>query len=381
MKKYRMMLLLAVLSLVLTACTEQQKNKNVFIEANEGKNKLSKEDLEANEVYRWTLTEDIEAIAVMEEGEKVTHEQSFTFAEAGEETFYGHLSLYLLHADIAEGFLQYTMEDIVLNTTQGFEETEIFQDRPVIGISEIVEKDLYLRSMWHFAAGELQPLQFGKATRIPMTGKEVKWIDDQYVQVHFVAPYGVGLNESKWQFTTWEWTENQFTLKNESVFVDTLDHQLGKHVTAYWLEEDRPLPFEMAKPATYTITKTALPSFEQGGFMAHEPKIGDPLVEEIFNMPPHTEQKVRKEGATITFVDGFTYQYDPDTFNVTAISLNGQQLTSSLPALRKVFGEANANSYDVEEAVYIEKYAVGDYRVVLTYRKDEQRYKFQLTEK
>lgn len=381
MKKYRLLMLLTMLSIVLAACTEQQKSKQQFLDANEGKNQLSIEDIEKDELFRWDLTEEVEAIVVKEEGEMTPHEELSLFGEAGEETFRGNVSLYLIHNEIEKGYLQQTIEGVQLNTTQSFKAKETFQQRPVIAWTEIVSEDLYLRSMWQYIDGELQMIQFGEATQIAVSAQDVQWIEDTYMQMNVVERYGVGQYEKQWIFQTWEWQENRFTLKNERIFKDTNLNRLGEQVTQRWIDEGKVLPFEMVEPETYTITKTALSTFEEGAFLDHQPKIGDDLLEKIFDMPPHIEQEVVKDGVTIMFSDGFTYTYEPDTFTVKSLSINGKQLTSSLAALRKVFGEEAANSYDVEEAVYTEKYVVGDYRVMMTYRKDEARYMFQLGQK
>lgn len=381
MKKYRLLMLLTMLSIVLAACTEQQKSKQQFLDANEGKNQLSIEDIEKDELFRWDLTEEVEAIVVKEEGEMTPHEELSLFGEAGEETFRGNVSLYLIHNEIEKGYLQQTIEGVQLNTTQSFKAKETFQQRPVIAWTEIVSEDLYLRSMWQYIDGELQMMQFGEATQIAVSAQDVQWIEDTYMQMNVVERYGVGQYEKQWIFQTWEWQENRFTLKNERIFKDTNLNRLGEQVTKRWIDEGKVLPFETVEPETYTITKTSLPTFEEGAFLDHQPKIGDDLLEKIFDMPPHTEQKIVKDGVTIMFSDGFTYTYEPDTFTVKSLSINGKQLTSSLAALRKVFGEEAANSYDVEEAVYTEKYVVGDYRVMMTYRKDEARYMFQLGQK
>ncbi len=374
-------MLLTMLSIVLAACTEQQKSKQQFLDANEGKNQLSIEDIEKDELFRWDLTEEVEAIVVKEEGEMTPHEELSLFGEAGEETFRGNVSLYLIHNEIEKGYLQQTIEGVQLNTTQSFKAKETFQQRPVIAWTEIVSEDLYLRSMWQYIDGELQMIQFGEATQIAVSAQDVQWIEDTYMQMNVVERYGVGQYEKQWIFQTWEWQENRFTLKNERIFKDTNLNRLGEQVTQRWIDEGKVLPFEMVEPETYTITKTALSTFEEGAFLDHQPKIGDDLLEKIFDMPPHIEQEVVKDGVTIMFSDGFTYTYEPDTFTVKSLSINGKQLTSSLAALRKVFGEEAANSYDVEEAVYTEKYVVGDYRVMMTYRKDEARYMFQLGQK
>ena len=374
-------MLLTMLSIVLAACTEQQKSKQQFLDANEGKNQLSIEDIEKDELFRWDLTEEVEAIVVKEEGEMTPHEELSLFGEAGEETFRGNVSLYLIHNEIEKGYLQQTIEGVQLNTTQSFKAKETFQQRPVIAWTEIVSEDLYLRSMWQYIDGELQMIQFGEATQIAVSAQDVQWIEDTYMQMNVVERYGVGQYEKQWIFQTWEWQENRFILKNERMFKDTNLNRLGEQVTKRWIDEGKVLPFEMVEPETYTITKTSLPTFEEGAFLDHQPKIGDDLLEKIFDMPPHIEQEVVKDGVTIMFSDGFTYTYEPDTFTAKSLSINGKQLTSSLAALRKVFGEEAANSYDVEEAVYTEKYVVGDYRVMMTYRKDEARYMFQLGQK
>lgn len=374
-------MLLTMLSIVLAACTEQQKSKQQFLDANEGKNQLSIEDIEKDELFRWDLTEEVEAIVVKEEGEMTPHEELSLFGEAGEETFRGNVSLYLIHNEIEKGYLQQTIEGVQLNTTQSFKAKETFQQRPVIAWTEIVSEDLYLRSMWQYIDGELQMMQFGEATQIAVSAQDVQWIEDTYMQMNVVERYGVGQYEKQWIFQTWEWQENRFILKNERMFKDTNLNRLGEQVTKRWIDEGKVLPFEMVEPETYTITKTSLPTFEEGAFLDHQPKIGDDLLEKIFDMPPHIEQEVVKDGVTIMFSDGFTYTYEPDMFTVKSLSINGKQLTSSLAALRKVFGEEAANSYDVEEAVYTEKYVVGDYRVMMTYRKDEARYMFQLGQK
>lgn len=374
-------MLLTMLSIVLAACTEQQKSKQQFLDANEGKNQLSIEDIEKDELFRWDLTEEVEAIVVKEEGEMTPHEELSLFGEAGEETFRGNVSLYLIHNEIEKGYLQQTIEGVQLNTTQSFKAKETFQQRPVIAWTEIVSEDLYLRSMWQYIDGELQMMQFGEATQIAVSAQDVQWIEDTYMQMNVVERYGVGQYEKQWIFQTWEWQENRFILKNERMFKDTNLNRLGEQVTKRWIDEGKVLPFEMVEPETYTITKTSLPTFEEGAFLDHQPKIGDDLLEKIFDMPPHIEQEVVKDGVTIMFSDGFTYTYEPDTFTAKSLSINGKQLTSSLAALRKVFGEEAANSYDVEEAVYTEKYVVGDYRVMMTYRKDEARYMFQLGQK
>lgn len=381
MKKYRLLMLLTMLSIVLAACTEQQKSKQQFLDANEGKNQLSIEDIEKDELFRWDLTEEVEAIVVKEEGEMTPHEELSLFGEAGEETFRGNVSLYLIHNEIEKGYLQQTIEGVQLNTTQSFKAKETFQQRPVIAWTEIVSEDLYLRSMWQYIDGELQMMQFGEATQIAVSAQDVQWIEDTYMQMNVVERYGVGQYEKQWIFQTWEWQKNRFILKNERMFKDTNLNRLGEQVTKRWIDEGKVLPFEMVEPETYTITKTSLPTFEEGAFLDHQPKIGDDLLEKIFDMPPHIEQEVVKDGVTIMFSDGFTYTYEPDTFTAKSLSINGKQLTSSLAALRKVFGEEAANSYDVEEAVYTEKYVVGDYRVMMTYRKDEARYMFQLGQK
>lgn len=381
MKKYRYLIMLAMLAIVLAACTEQEKSKQEFLQANENKETLSIEEIDDKALYRWTLTEEVEAIAIEESGELIEHDQPTLFGEPGEESFRGNVSLYLIHEEVEEGYLQETIEGVQLNMAQSFKEVETFQERPVIAWTEIVSEDVYLRSMWQYTDGELQAIRYGDATQIAVTAEDVLWIDEQFMQVHVVEPYGVGPYEKQWKFQTWEWADDHFTLKDERFFKDTALNRLGEQVAKLSVEEHKPLPFERLEPETYTITKTALPEFKEGQFLNGAPKVGDSLLEAIFKMPTHTDQKVLKSDLSITFSDGFTYMYEADTFQITGISLNGQQLTSSLTSLRNVLGKASANSYDVEEAVYTEKYAVGDYRIIVTYRKDEQRYTIQFTKK
>src|SRR5699024_6091291 len=228
-----------------------------------GKNQLSIEDIEKDELFRWDLTKEVEAIVVKEEGEMTPHEELSLFGEAGEETFRGNVSLYLIHNETEKGYLQQTIEGVQLNTTQSFKAKETFQQRPVIASTEIVSEDLYLRSMWQYIDGELQMMQFGEATQIAVSAQDVQWIEDTYMQMNVVERYGGGQYEQQWIFQTWEWQEHRFTLKNERICKDTNLKRLGEQVTKRWIDEGKVLPFDMVEPETYTITKTSLLTFEE----------------------------------------------------------------------------------------------------------------------
>src|SRR5699024_7224221 len=232
-------MLLTMLSIVLAACTEQQKSKQQFLDANEGKNQLSIEDIEKDELFRWDLTEEVEAIVVKEEGEMTPHEELSLFGEAGEETFRGNVSLYLFHNEIEKGYLQQTIEGVQLNTTQYFKANAAFRQRPVIAWTEIVSEDLYLRSRWQYIDGELQMMQFGEATQIAVSAQDVQCIEDTYMKMNVVERYGVGQYEKQWIFQTWEWQENRCIMNNERMVKDKNLNQLGEQVTKRWIDEGK----------------------------------------------------------------------------------------------------------------------------------------------
>lgn len=381
MKKIYLVAYATLLMFLLAACTEQQKEQQEFIEVNEAKATKTVVEIEESKLFTWAVTDMVDAVVVKDGGEIVKHKKDSFRGLKGEESYEGNVQLFLVYRGMKEGYLQDEVKGIQLNLSQAFMDQAQFSQYPILSWTEATAENHHILTMWRFLNNELQRIGFDGEQYVELAHQELHWKDDQYLQTNLIEQYDNGKYDVKWQFLTWEWDEETASFKKvyHRVFQDTALNRLGQMLTDQWLEDDGLIvPFKEQEETPYLLEAENIELMKAGAIEKNGPKIGDSMLDAMFQMPANSTGGMTDEGLYVTFMNSYTYVYEPKTYEIKKMFLNSRILEDSLADVRGLIGETTADSFDFDATLFTEVYRLGDYQLTLIFSENQKGYTLEL---
>lgn len=369
MKNYLYILSLMMLSGALTACS----NETVAL-TNKGNLTQNKQNSQTKNEKQAVITEGKEIKDTVWLKEKSLYQiearegsfdySVFLFAEdeqnssVGKEQFYkGHYSVYLAEKDATIAYKQNVLEGMGEFTFRSSSE-QVYPlnigNETFIAILQSEDGKNSYPYLLAIKDGEIKRIQT-EETFPTLFGTEIKAINQKYLQtVHFK-----GNNE--WKYITWEYDKEAMKLikLDESDLQQDSETEIqGESWYNLWSEKrEYYFPFSNLELSSDVIEKA-----KQGIPLGSPYPIGTNITN-IKKSDPNFMKEGLHDGEPYVMYPEITYYYNQTTGIVTAVSIPGERMKTSLDEIKKLFGKPEQEQYlagnSEKRAVYMaDKYTI-----------------------
>ncbi len=275
--------------------------------------------------------------------------------EKGDEPYNGDLAFYLV--DGADGVLQEHLASDLKGASIQLDESPFqintFNEKTMLTwIAPEGEKNGTL-TMWGYLDGEMKQVSFDDEKQLVITGNQVKFIKEQYLQTY---TYNDGTDESKgvgWYYTTWQWdaTAYAFSTFDTTQYIkdDANGWESGEFLSKLWHEHES----EFISFPHITLTSEFAGLVEKGMLFDNSFQLGDSIDSVLEKFPDFLNHDYYEGGTYYSYPDG-SYFYDESTREITFITLNGGLLTNDLSSIISILGEPDESGFnEMEQANYV----------------------------
>lgn len=366
MKLYPIVLLISSIFL-LSACQDETIKQPVKNEQQIEQETTSIEKIKEDALYSWEIP-DGELYLVADGGTTEVIDATSLFGEEGERQYNGNLAFYLV--DDTHGVLQdhlaTDLEAVSINLDKSPFNMYTFGDQTMITWISPEAANSNTLTMWSFANGEMQQATFEGEPQLVITGNQVKFIEDYYLQTYI---YNNGSDEEKgigWFYTTWRWNviAHDFTAYDTTQYIedDAYGWESGEHNTQLWHEHEADY---IAFPHI-TLTNDFAEWVKKGTLLNNSIHLGDSIDKVLEETPDYLYNDYYEGGPFYSFPGGSSYFYDELTRDITFLTLNGGLITNDLDSIISILGEPVEIDYDELENTNYAIFHVGEYRLKVT---------------
>ncbi|WP_066295808.1 hypothetical protein [Bacillus sp. FJAT-29937] len=182
-----------------------------------------------------------------------------------------------------------------------------------------------------------------------MTGTEIKTINQKYLQTAHLQENNV------WKFVTWEFNDEtlEISKKDESALNEKLSEQWHKR----WSEKkELYYPFHNIDLSHDMVEKA-----KQGIPLGSPYPIGTNIANIKKSEPNFMEEGIR-EGTSYLMYPEITYYYESSTGSVTAVSIPGERVKTTLEEIKKLLGDPKQEGINEDKEIRVvynaDKYVV-----------------------
>lgn len=351
--------------------TVNETDANEELSPNDGKPTKSLSEIEADELYRWSVSDHETIILVAEEGEIIVRDLDSAQGRAGEREFTGEVGLYLVNADDDVGYLHDSVESITLNLDRAFHDVVYLVEVPFIAWFQPEYSNSYSARMWYFYDGELKRATLDEVENFYVTSTTLKFIHDRFLQTYVYDNHGDGVYGIGWHYTTWEWDEatGNFSEYDVTRYTDDQPYQweVGELQTKFWLENEA---FYVDFPEI-ELTEHHIDLMKRGMMIDERFQIGDSIHEVLNELPEPYEHDYCEGGIYYAFPGPFVYFYDEVTEEVTNILVSGQSLMHDVDSIKQLLGAPEREEYVEYIEANILVYDFGQYSLQVEYVDDD----------
>ncbi|GLB59957.1 hypothetical protein [Cytobacillus sp. NCCP-133] len=263
-----------------------------------------------------------------EDEQKVTLEEDGSKGEKGDSVYTGHYSVYLAEKDGDVAYKQDVLQDFgELSFNPSKEQAYPLNMRNKTIISVFQENDK------HLAKGELLAIKDGEVVEISLEKElitsahaKVKTINQKFIQT-------AQTNQKQWVFSTWLFNEETFSLTLHDR--EELKKDDGNSISwmDLWLDEEFIYyPFKNLELGSDVIEKA-----KQGIPFGSPYPIGTHITEIKKSDPNFIKEGISNDIPYVMYPE-ITYYFEPETGNVTAVSIPGQRMRISIDEITTLFG-------------------------------------------
>ncbi|MFJ7932808.1 hypothetical protein [Sporosarcina sp. NPDC096371] len=275
------------------------------------------------------------------------------------------LAFYLAEVDGAHGVLQEQLAKDLENVSVNFDESSFqqytFGDKTMITWIAPDGVDDGILTMWSYTDGKMRQVTFDDEQQLSITGDQVKFIEDHYLQTyiyHNDGQKGIG-----WFYTTWQWNaaNHSFTTYDTTQYVrdDAYGWESGEYHAKLWHEHEA----EYIAFPHITLTNDFAESVKKGMLLENTIHLGKSIDEVLNQSPDYLNHDYYEGGLYYAFPGGSSYFYDEQTRKITFITLNGGMVTNDIDSIISIFGKPVDSGYDDIEVSNYTIFHVGDYRL------------------
>lgn len=283
----------------------------------------------------------------------------------GDKQYNGNLAFYLVDGEhgVLQEHLTADFESVSINLDKSPFKISPFGDQTMITWINPEAEDSNTLTMWSYADGKIQPVTFDDESQLIITGNQVKFIEDHYLQTYI---YNNGSDDSEgigWFYTTWQWnaTARDFTTYDTTQYIqdDAFGWESGEHNTQLWHEHEADY---IAFPHI-TLTNDFAEWVKKGTLLNNSIHLGDSIDKVLGETPDYLYTDYYEGGPYYSFPGGSSYFYDELTREITFLTLNGGMITNDLDSIISILGKPVESDYDDLENTNYAIFNIGKYRL------------------
>ncbi|WP_282173163.1 hypothetical protein [Cytobacillus firmus] len=348
MKNFINMIMIAMLSSVIAGCSSEinaslntediklEKEDKVEAEDNisvqeAGKDKKDTVWLERKSLFQIDVADGIMKYTVYlfsEDERRTILEEDSAKGKKGDSYFTGHYSVYLALKGSKEAYKQAALNDsseMSFNPSKEQVYTQKMRNKTIISIFQSKGENLVKGQLLAIKDGEVQRISTEKDMTTTSKAK-IKTINQKYLQTAQKKSDG-------WVISTWLFNEEAHSLslhdqielsEEDPSDIDWMDLWLKKEALYY--------PFK-----NLALSGDAIEKAKQGIPLGSPFPIGT-NISEIKKSDPNFVEEGFEGGSPFVMYPEITYYYERETGNVTAISIPGQRVRTSMDEITAMFG-------------------------------------------
>ena len=248
----------------------------------------------------------------------------------------------------------------------------IFDDKTILA-SFTSEGSL---TMWIYIDGQMQQITFDEQPQLILTGNEVKFIEDQYLQTYYYTDEDDSIG---WIYTTRIWDEENysFTTVDTATYLqdDAFGWETGEFLTQSWHEHAADY---VAFPHI-TLSDEFAEHVSEGMLLNNGIHLGMSIDKVLEESPDYLHHDYYEGGPYYSFPGGSSYFYDEVTREITFITLNGGMITNDYDSMLAILGDPIESGYDEMESVDYAIFHIGENRLKVESHEFDQVRGFWLT--
>ena len=357
MKLYPIALLISSI-LLLSACQDETIKQPVEDEQQIEQETTPIEKIKEDTLYSWKIQDGERAVELYLVADDGTMKE-------GDKQYNGNLAFYLVDGErgVLQEHLTADLEAVSINLDKSPFKISPFGDQTMITWITPEAADSNTLTMWNYTDGKIQPVTFDDESQLIITGNQVKFIEDHYLQTYI---YNNGSDDSEgigWFYTTWQWnaTARDFTKYDTTQYVqdDMYGWESGEYNTQLWHEHEADY---IAFPHI-TLTNDFAEWVKKGTLLNNSIQLGDSIDKVLAETPDYLSTDYYEGGPYYSFPGGSSYFYDELTREITFLTLNGGMITNDLDSIISILGKPVESDYDDLENTNYAIFHIGEHQL------------------
>ncbi|WP_057775927.1 DUF4309 domain-containing protein [Cytobacillus dafuensis] len=253
------------------------------------------------------------------------------------QVYTGHYSIYLAEKDSTIAYKQEALDEegttpFIFNPSLNQVYPLNLGNKTFITILQPSENENSKLLLFAIKDGEIKKVHFSEDLTT-IFGYEIKSIYQKYIQTAHLQ------GDQEWRFITWEFDEKAMTFKKKDE--STLKGENGEKWYERWSEKSEIYyPFQNLELSSDVIEKA-----KQGLPIGSPYPIGTNIANIKKTEPIFIEEGI-DAGTPYVMYPEITYYYEKTTGIVTAVSIPGERVKTSLKMIKSLFGEPEEEGYD-----------------------------------
>ncbi|MEK3855910.1 hypothetical protein [Cytobacillus sp. FSL H8-0458] len=348
MKNFINMMMIAMLSSVIAGCSSEinaslnteeiklekedkvEAENNIAVQDN-GKEKKDTVWLERKSLFQIDATDGIMKYTVYlfsEDERRTILEEDSAKGKKGDSYFTGHYSVYLALKGSKEAYKQAALNDsseMSFNPSKEQVYTQKMRNKTIISIFQSKGENLVKGQLLAIKDGEVQRISTEKDMTTTSKAK-IKTINQKYLQT------AQNKNDG-WVISTWLFNEETHSMSlHDRIELSKEDHSNIDWMNLWLKKEALYYPFK-----NLALSGDAIEKAKQGIPLGSPFPIGT-NISEIKKSDPNFVEEGFKDGSPFVMYPEITYYFERETGNVTAISIPGQRVRTSMDEITAMFG-------------------------------------------
>jgi hypothetical protein len=348
MKNFINMILVAMLSSVIAGCsseinaslnTEEIKlEKEDKVESEEtasvledGKEKKETVWLEGKSLFQVEAADGKKKYTIYlysEDERRTILEEDSAKGKEGDSYFTGHYSVYLAENGSKEAYKQDVLDDsseMSFNLSKEQVYTQKMRNKTIISIFQSKGENLVKGQLLAIKDGEVVGISTEKDMATTSKAK-IKTINQKYIQTAQNKKDG-------WVISTWLFNEETYSMSlQDRIELSSEDHSAIDWMNLWLKKEALYYPFK-----NLALSGDAIEKAKQGIPLGSPFPIGT-NISEIKKSDPNFVEEGFEDGSPFVMYPEITYYFERETGNVTAISIPGQRVRTTMNEITAMFG-------------------------------------------
>ncbi|MCM3090520.1 MULTISPECIES: hypothetical protein [unclassified Cytobacillus] len=375
MKNFINMIMIAMLSSVIAGCSseinaslnteeiklkkeDKAESEDTASVQEDGKEKKETVWLESNSLYQIEAADGKKKYTVFlysEDERRTTLAEDSAKGKKGDTYFTGHYSVYLAENGSKEAYKQDALSDgaeMSFNLSKEQVYTQKMRNKTIISIFQSKGENLVKGQLLAIKDGEVVRISTEKDMTTTSNAK-IKTINQKFIQT-------AQNKNDVWVISTWHFNEETYSMSLHDRIELSSEDQSDIDWMNLWLKKEALYyPFK-----NLALSGDALEKAKQGIPLGSPFPIGT-NISEIKKSDPNFVKEGFEDGSPFVMYPEITYYFERETGNVTAISIPGQRVRTSMNEITSMFGTPAAVREEKLSGETISTYPADKYSIEL----------------